>query len=112
MKHPTIPKVHAPYQPPQPTLAHCPGCDALVLIREATWQEVPYDDPKTGKAKTVKVPVYVALSPPVNPVTGTPHDCEEALAWQLRVHGLRWNTVCLAPQQRDSVAFHRKETYS
>jgi hypothetical protein len=103
MKTTKTPKAHAPYQPPQPTLAHCPGCDALVLTKVATWDEASHDDPKTGRSKLINVPIYVPLAPPVSPVTGTPHDCEEALAWSLRVHGIRWNSVRVMAQQRDTV---------
>lgn len=104
------PKVHAPYQPPQPTLAHCPGCDALVLTQVAAWKEVSQDDPKTGRAKLINVPIYVTLARPVNPVAGTPHDCEEALVWSLRMHGVRWNTVRVVAQQRGTVTFDGKDT--
>lgn len=93
------PQIQRPYTPPQPTLAHCSGCDALVITQIASWHEEDYANAQTGKVKMVKVPAYVRQEPPVNPVTGSVHHCEEALAWQLRVHGLRWNTVTIVPEQ-------------
>jgi hypothetical protein len=55
-----------PYLPPQPTFTRCSGCDTLVLPG------------------------------PVSPVTGTPHACDEALAWRLRTQGVIWGAI-LAP---------------
>lgn len=91
MPKPPTPTVHVPYTPPQPTLEPCPGCGAVVLTQLASWEETRCDDPKSGKPKRIKVPVYVPQEPPVNPLTGSPHSCEESLAWELRRHGLRWN---------------------
>ena len=47
-----------PYTPPQPTGARCPGCGALVLVRE------------------YREGVYVELAPALTPVLGEVHECD------------------------------------
>lgn len=76
-----------PYQPPQRLLDRCPSCGCVVL-RGLAMPE--------GKIKR--------LDPVEVPLGGRAHDCEEALAWELTVQGLRWNTVRVVAQQRQASA--------
>ena len=62
---------------PQRLLVPCPDCGQTVL--RGLWQG------DLGKWKK--------LEPPQMPVSGTPHQCDEAVALMLRVQGLRWQAI-------------------
>jgi hypothetical protein len=76
---------------PEPTLKPAACCGAMVLTQMASTEEVEVEDSKTHKPKTVRQFMWRMLDPPISPVTGRPHDCEEAKALAMLAQGARWS---------------------
>jgi hypothetical protein len=77
---------------PEPTLKPAACCGVMVLTRLASTEEVEVEDPKTHKPKTIRRFTWRVLDPPLSPVTGRPHVCEEARALAMIAQGARWST--------------------
>jgi hypothetical protein len=85
------PSTGLPDYPLQPTLMPAVCCGVMVLAQIASTEDVEIEDPKTHKPKTVRRLKWLVLDPPLSPVTGRPHVCEEARALAIIAQGARWS---------------------